>query len=90
MGEQSEGTNVQGSDAKRKQSVMNSDDRERKKQKAISWGVVLIFSKNGKGGAWNRRIVDLKSKTKQEANEVIRGLVMVSGMEVKVGCEYLD
>lgn len=51
MGEQSEGMNVQGSDAKRKQSVMNSDDRERKKQKAISWGVVLIFSKNGKGGA---------------------------------------
>lgn len=33
----------------KKQSVMSSDDRERKKQKAISWGVVLIFS-NGKGG----------------------------------------
>lgn len=45
-----EGT-FQGSDGKRKQSVMSSDDRERKKQKAISWGVVLIFSKNGKGGA---------------------------------------
>lgn len=75
-GEQGEGRNVEGSEEK--QSVVSSDDRERKKQKAISWGLLfLIFSKNGKGGAKSE---DRGSEIEDEANEVIRGLVMVSGM----------
>lgn len=75
-GEQGEGRNVEGSEEK--QSVVSSDDRERKKQTAISWGLLfLIFSKNGKGGAKSE---DRGSEIEDEANEVIRGLVMVSGM----------
>lgn len=85
-GEQGEGRNVEGSEEK--QSVVSSDDRERKKQTAISWGLLfLIFSKNGKGGAKSE---DRGSEIEDEARGKRSNSWFSYGFRdgVKVGREY--